>query len=347
MSSHSVDVVRISEIKKHPNADSLGLVDVQGFTCAVRIGEFSPGDLIAYVPPDSIVPDTEQFSFLGSSRRIKVKKLRGVYSQGLIIAAPPGSKEGDDVMKKLGITHYNPPVKGEFQPRRECKRTFVQTLVFHIIGALARIGIRIPKRRQKGSPSGVWPIYDVENWRKNKHILQEGELVLITEKIHGANSRYLFHKGRMYVGSHNLWRGDKTDMWWHALEQNPWIEPWCKKNPGICVYAEIFGQVQDLKYDSKPGGYMVRVFDLFDGKSQKWLEGNSKEWAELGKHSVPMLACQPYHKDEVEAFAEGKSTIAGHLREGCVIRAIPERCVPHFGRVQLKIVGNGYLERCK
>ena len=50
MSTHSVDVVRIAEIAKHPNADSLGLVRVFGYTCAVRLGDFHPGDLVAYTP---------------------------------------------------------------------------------------------------------------------------------------------------------------------------------------------------------------------------------------------------------------------------------------------------------
>jgi hypothetical protein len=33
------------------------------------------------------------------------------------------------------------------------------------------------------------------------------------------------------------------------------------------------------------------------------------------------------------------------VREGCVVLPVRERRHPEIGRVQLKIVGNGYLER--
>ena len=37
---HRVPVVRITDIAKHPNADSLGLVAIDGYQVVVKLGEF-------------------------------------------------------------------------------------------------------------------------------------------------------------------------------------------------------------------------------------------------------------------------------------------------------------------
>ena len=64
---------------------------IWGYTACVAKGLFRPGDLAAYLPPDSLVPDTPEFAFLGEHRRIKVRRLRGIYSQGLLIRKWAGS----------------------------------------------------------------------------------------------------------------------------------------------------------------------------------------------------------------------------------------------------------------
>ena len=62
---------------------------------------------------------------------------------------------------------------------------------------------------------------------------------------------------------------------------------------------------------------------------------------------MPLLFAGPYDESKVPLLAEGPSTVTGakHVREGCVIRPVNERTDPEIGRVQLKIVSNGYLER--
>ena len=80
MSTHKVEVVSINEIERHPNADSLDLVRIYGFTAIVRLGQFKPGDLAVYIEPDYVVPDNEQFAFLKGKTRIRAMKLRGVWS---------------------------------------------------------------------------------------------------------------------------------------------------------------------------------------------------------------------------------------------------------------------------
>ncbi len=69
--------------------------------------------------------------------------------------------------------------------------------------------------------------------------------------------------------------------------------------------------------------------------------------ATLSGHLVPLLFSGPYDEAKAPLLAEGSSTVPGakHVREGCVIRPVIERTDPEIGRVQLKIVSSGYLER--
>lgn len=167
MSTHEIPVIRIDKVVKHPNADTLGITEVFGWTCCVKLDDFKEGDLAVYIPPDYVVPKTTQFEFLGDHRRIRVKKLRGIISQGLIIKAPEGSKEGDDVMELLGIERYEPPIQNS----------------------------KITGGQAEGGNSLFSPKYDVESFQRYPNILQEGEEVLVTEKIHGC----LPAKTRIYM----------------------------------------------------------------------------------------------------------------------------------------------------
>ncbi len=314
MSQHRVDVVRIGDIEPHPNADTLGVAHVFGYQCCVRLGEYQPDDLVAYIPPDSIVPATEQFAFLGENRRIKVRRLRGVYSQGLIVRAPSDAVEGDDAMEALGITHYEPP-------------------------ELSNMGGENEK-----PPAGFWPKYDVESWHRHKHLLAHGEPVYVTEKIHGANARFIFLDGQFHVGSHTCWkRQDEKNLWWRAVAKNPWIEEWCRQREGLLLFAEVFGQVQDLKYGAGKNDVFVRVFDVYD--RGRYL-GVEELMAMLpNEQRVPVLYEGPYDEATVKAFSVGQSTLAENLREGCVIRPVPERSDLSIGRVQLKLVSDQYLSQ--
>jgi RNA ligase (TIGR02306 family) len=328
MSTHRVDVVRINEIVKHPNADSLGLVLIHGFTCAVRLGDFQVGDLCAYIEPDYIVPSPEehvagaQFAFLGAHRRIKAKRLRGTWSQGLLVRAPAGAAEGDDVMEQLGIKRWEPPIEfgADGDAERPCE-------------ALAYV-----------------PKYDLENWRRYGHLFHDQEIVFVTEKLHGANARFAFREGRMWAGSRTQWKrppedgGSPGDIWWQAIRQNPWIAPWCEAHQDAVLYAEVFGQVQNLRYDTGKGEIRCRAFDILRGNS--WV-GATEFWGPiLGDHArVPLLYTGPYSAAKMEELALADSTLAKHLSEGAVITPAEERSDPEIGRVKLKLVSNRYLEK--
>ncbi len=320
MSTHSIQVIRIGAIEPHPNADSLGLVRVWGYTCAVRLGDFQPGDLAAYIEPDYVVPDVPAFAFLGGHRRIKARRLRGTWSQGLLVRAPDGASEGDDVMERMGITRYEPPPP---------------------------LGLATGGEAERG-PAGFHPVYDVESWRRYGALLIPGEDVQITEKLHGTSARYCYREGGgTYCGSRKEWkREDAGNLWWRALAATPWLAPFCEAHPDLTVYGEVFGQVQDLRYGSKPGEVWFRAFDLLQGN--RWLDfADFLALLPDDGQRVPVLYRGPYDVATVEALSEGKSTIPGanHVREGCVVKPVVERTDPTAGRVALKCVSNAYLER--
>lgn len=316
-STHKAEVVEI-KLEKHPNADTLSVITVfGGYTCCVRTDEWKNETLGVYIPPDSIVDSQRpEFSFLIGHERIKVKKLRGVISMGLMIHVPNGDfKVGDDLAPYFGITHYEPPLAQ---------------------GSHGEDTI---------SPKGYHPCYDLDSLRRWSHVLLDNEPLWITEKIHGANARYCFTEGKMHAGSRTAWkREEQTNLWWRALNAHPEVSLFCKENPDITVYGEVYGQVQDLKYGAKPGEVKIAVFDLL--RRSEWVGAEEARQIAPDLPWVPLIAnAVPFQLDRILAIAEGKSLIADHLREGIVVKPLIERTHPEIGRVCLKVVSNGYLER--
>ena len=90
----------------------------------------------------------------------------------------------------------------------------------------------------------------------------------------------------------------------------------------LVIYGEIFGDVQDLKYDHIPGRQSLRVFairDLDTGRLMDW-ESVVAFCQVLGLQTVPVLYKGPYDFDLVSGLVEGKSTLAPtQMREGVVI----------------------------
>lgn len=171
-STHKVEVFRIKDIEDHPNADRLELTSVWGYTCIVRRDQFKVGDLAAYIPPDSVLPETEEFAFVWKNkpnpkerdRRIRASRLRGLLSAGLVIEAPEGTKVGDDIADKLGVTHYEP------KPNNNGK--FGNTKIYEYV----------PSPRIAMANTA----YDIENGFRYHDVIPEGTPVTITEKIHGC-----------------------------------------------------------------------------------------------------------------------------------------------------------------
>lgn len=315
---HTCDVVQV-KLESHPNADTLSLVRVGDYQCAVRTVDWSDGDLAVYIPPDSIVPDTKEFEFLGKNLRIKARKLRGEWSAGLLIPAPADANIGDDCMEQLGIVHYEPQIHGHFSTGGE----------------------------NVTPPEGFFPKYDVLNFRKYSDRFNNGEEVVVTEKLHGASCRFVCIDDTMYCGSRNNWKKmDSNNLWWKVLERHTVLDAWLRHNYGLCVYGEVFGQVQNLKYGATPGDdIFFAAFDILHGN--RWLDFDEARKVGSPLPWVPLVYRGLFDKEKVLAFAEGDSLWPGahHFLEGVVVKPIKERTDRKIGRVQLKVVGNRYLSK--
>jgi RNA ligase (TIGR02306 family) len=373
MSEFHVVVVKVGTIEKHPNADTLSITKCEGYPVVFRTGDFNTGDLAIYVPENAVVPDTKAFHFLAPKalnengeqtnelvpvgqvkekyRRIRAKKLRGLYSEGLLTAYPKGwaAPQGTEVAALMGVTKYEEPAeKMTGGPNK------------------ASAG-----RQEKGPKHFKFGEYtDLEPLRKYHHLLVIDEPVVITEKIHGMNARFVHDGKRLWVGSHHQLKAHPNprrnalekiydfitklfkrtvvtpkNQWWKQAEKYD-MENKLSNFPMIVFFGEVYGRgIQKLAYDTDAS---LRIFDTFDvvrGEYNDW-ETTKLMATAAGLDTVPELYVGPWRGYDVhEKMAEGNSTLANHIREGFVVKPKIERRDPHFGRVALKLVGQNYKLR--
>lgn len=322
-SEFQVRVVKIEKIDKHPNADTLSIADVEGYPVVIKTGAFKVGDLAVYVPVDALVPVARpEFSFLASKdhperiqHRVKAARLRGIFSMGLLVPHDGITgmiiSVGANCQAALGIEKWIPPSER------------INLMKGNNAEAQARA------RKYRGPKL---PIYGVDPLRRYDRNLPEGTEVVITEKIHGCNSRFVFSDGRLWVGSHRVMRGcsksviglfferlklkvmslfrmkhrahtlsEFGDIWWEAAEAYN-LKERLSKFPDMVLYGEVYGEgVQFLSYDS-PKGRKMRIFDMYDLKKKCFVDhaqflGMALEMGFKRADFVPTLYVGPWNSE--------------------------------------------------
>lgn len=316
MSEFRVVVTKLEKISKHPNADSLSISNVLGYPVIFKTGNYIEGEKVVYISIDAVVPlNDSRFSFLKDAR-IRAIKLRGIFSMGLIIKANDEWIEEQDVRNELGITKYEPP-----EP------------------------INLTGENEKDNSN--MPHYtDIEGFRKYSNIIKEGEEIVITEKLHGCNARFCFNNDRMWLGSHTCIKKLDGQTVWNKTATKYHLEATLKQYPKMILYGEIYGYIQDLRYNMKPGEYQLALFDILDLTKMKYLDfDNFMEFCnKTALPTVPILYKGKWKNDLIN-MSNGKSTIADHIREGFVVKPLKERWNEEIGRVILKYPGEDYLLR--
>lgn len=333
MSTHAVNIISIDNLTPHSNADKLQLTVIGGWQCVIG-KNVKLGDKMIYVEPDYVVPTNHPlFAFLASNiigakptKRITVRRFRGEISQGLLVPVPPELADlpvGTNVMEQLGITRYEPPEE-----------------------------ISMGGNIKSGPSLNYCPKFDVESYQRFVNHIADGEEVIATEKIHGANARFVWAKNpetgeyEQYCGSRTNWLKDETnDIWWKVFHATPSIGEWCKANPDVILYGEVFGQVQNLKYGIN--GLAFAAFAMLN--KGVWIDYDDmiKSLNEFGVPTAPFVYRGPFNKELLYNMAEENSripTATDQMSEGLVITPVKERIDPKLGRVVLKIVSNRYLE---
>lgn len=310
--------------------------------------------------------DGEKVTYVGlcpeKYRRITVRRFRGQWSEGLLLPlsdfnllgchtfyAEPGTNQvnvGDDVSDLLGVTHYDPDKGKESTavgqsirgPHR--KKRYPRTI---------RGWINFIRQWFKGDRREhvdfFLPVYDVEALKNYKDAIEPGTPVVITEKIHGSNGRFVFLDGEMYAGSRTLWKSPTSNCTWRkALDQNPWIEAWCRAHEGHALYGEVCPTQKGFDYGCKPGEIKFFVFDIRTPLGN-WVDSDSELFDSVQR--VPFISEVLFSHEVVQSFVSGQSLVPGskHIREGVVVKTSKETRKPGVGRLCLKLVSNAFLEK--
>lgn len=208
-STHRCEVVPVT-LEKHPNADTLSIIRVyDSYTYVAKTEEWQTVKKAVFIPPDTLADTTHPaFSFLSAEKklyeingkkthvRIKARKIRDVVSFGLLVKAPDDAVIGEDWQERLGVVHYDPEVHEPVQNATGGKT-----------------GVKFGGNEIAAAPNVHSTIYDLENFRKYaKTMFVEGELVWVSEKTHGENSRYVFCENKMHCASHYEWKREYPTM---------------------------------------------------------------------------------------------------------------------------------------
>ena len=115
-SSLIVRCVPIKNVRTHPNADNLVIIDIMGWqVCTHKDTKPEVDELRVFIPPDAVLPQElaeqlEVTKYLRKGNRVGQKQFRGEMSFGIAATNTWGFAKGEEVSEKLGITKYIPPI---------------------------------------------------------------------------------------------------------------------------------------------------------------------------------------------------------------------------------------------
>jgi len=204
-----------------------------------------------------------------------------------------------------------------------------------------------------------FPAYlEIENMRSYPDVIQDGEEVVATEKIHGTNCRvgFVVNDGQMVrmAGSKGLRRKEpesdeakRLNTYWypHTLPEVTALLADLRKTgyEQAVLYGEVYGRgIQAYTYGQNTIAF--RAFDLMvEGKFV-----DHDEFSALcrlhGVDVVPIVFRGAFSLATIKQLSEGDSLVGGGLaREGVVVRPTVERQDVRIGRVILKYISDTYL----
>ena len=360
MSSLIVKIVKINKIEKHPNADRLQIAYMEDNDWSVVIGlnQFKVGDLAIYVPVDSLLDEKlENYLFPLDSKiklnnhRVRAIKIRSYISVGMFVELtqelislyPELSKKksGEDVASLLNIQKYEPPIRN---------------LPKNMQGRIAKRNHSLFKKYT-----------DIENIKFFTNVILIDEMVQISEKCHGSNSRYavlptetisfwnkikkflrLLPKKEFLIGSHNIQLNINKKLYYDRNIYAIIAKQYDIKNK-LKLGEEIFGEIYGLEvqknygYGLKNNELRFLAFDVM--KDGKYL--NYQDFInfcdERNIPRVPVIFIGKFGDANLQELSTGKSIIGDQpIKEGCVVKPLIER-LDRTGRVVYKSINTEYL----
>lgn len=253
-------IEKVLDKKPIDGADKIELVTVLGWNVVTKKDEYQIGDLCCYIPIDTTVnPTREYFKFLAGkkdpNKRIKIQtiKLKGVFSQGLLIkptVLEDSSKyvEGDDVSELLDVQKYEK-----------------ENIINQITGVSAQVNIPFP--------TNIISITDEDNFRTKFKCYDEflNENVYVTLKMDGSSMTIINNNTEQYVCSRRLVL-DKGAVMYQYVERENILDR--IKDYNIAIQGEFCGpkinnnrmELKDYKY------YVFNIKNLDNNKLLEWNE---------------------------------------------------------------------------
>ena len=351
----------VTDIRPIAGADNIELIQVLGWFCIAKIGEFHVGDKAVYIEIDSKVPASdERFAFLErKGYKVKTYKLNkfGVVSQGLALPLSEFPELGDaevgtDVTEALRIVYaivednkrkadVNPLSVLKQRKPELFKRPIVKWLMKRKWGRKAILLVWGRKSDSKTTfPTHLCSRTDEERIENVPMFLGTGPYSA-TEKLDGSSATYAMErKGRkyeFYVCSRNVRQlnadqgcfYDDNIYWEQAIKYDieAKLKAFLDVNKGIKSVV-LQGEIVGPGVQKKTYGLTERDLFMFN----MVVDGTSVDNMMLGAfcvandlQHVPMLGVVqklPEAMEEMKALAEGLSCIGNELREGVVYRGV-------------------------
>lgn len=346
-------IARIKSSVPVKDTDRLDVTRMEGkgWNVITGRGEFNPGDLVVYFEIDSCLPIEDRYEFLKdrclknyregetiikSVYRIRSMKLRGIYSQGLILPLSSfpeikNPKEGDDVTELLQVELF-----GDLEQRLNPS--------YHLAGEIMEDFPAWMEKTDEERIQNLAELFENDGVRR-----MEFE---VTEKYDGASGTFVFapefSSDPCFVCSRNKrLRETEDNVFWEINKKYGILE----KLKGIYeargVSYAIQGEVVGPGINSNRDKYEAVDFFVFRIKNvteNRWLTPEERYTlcAELGLNHVLVIdkAMKVFERfrsvDEILDYVEGK-TQKGNEREGMVFKSLPA------GSLSFKAVSNRYL----
>ena len=327
------------------------MATVLGWHCVVKKGEFKVGDKVVYLEIDSIPPaDNPDFDFLKNSKGrikpIKTMKIRGVFSQGLVMP--------------LSILHYDGNIEEG-------------TDVTEILGVKKKEDEIIEFYKNAGAiRKSTFPPFIHKTDETRVQVLQkqlnrcQGLEFVVTEKIDGTSFTAFIREGKFGICSRNMEVDIDVDSPYSAIAKKYNLEEKFRKlretiGYDFAIQGEIIGSnIQQNKY--KVREYECYLFNFVNIDKQKDIGfyADEVEQEQFNGYTLGNIAfilgmktvfiVNPCFKmiadiDKLVDYSVGKSILNPQQdREGIVFRLKHNREVSQYGeRISFKAINPYFL----
>ena len=319
----------ISELTAIPDADFIEVARVRNWNVVVKKGHHKVGDLVVFFEVDSALPVKDvrfehleprgvKLSEIGYVHVLKTVRLRGAYSQGMVIPVDcfleiVNPQPGDDVTKVIGIGKWEDEVvqggnAGSFTSQYAAKTD---------------------SERAQNFNERTWADICQHQWQA-------------TEKVDGSSCTIIRDEdGVIRVNSRNfeVKRGD--NIYWSAACMNSDVLN--ALNNGDAVQCEVVGPgVQKNRQGFKQ--LRIVVFNYLRNATPQPREMWPQPMLDL---AAPVLDIEfPASPTDAVAQVEGMTTVLGEKgrqAEGVVWHTVDGSVVTSLGRSTWKAINNKYL----